>query len=186
MQTGFAASSFPALPVNHEGRVPELAFCHRLSTGALWEHIRMKGGAYGAFAEADSLEKVLTFSTYRDPEPCRSLEAFPQILEREARLSLDADAVAKTIIGAYSKIKQPSTNAAKGFSDLIRFFSNMNEEMRAQTLRRLLQTDAQDLAKAAGDAAKRFSGGAAVVIAGERAAEKAASALGVAVTRLPV
>jgi Zn-dependent M16 (insulinase) family peptidase len=186
MQTGFAASAFPALPMNHDGRVPEFALCHQLATGALWEHIRMKGGAYGAFAQADSLEKVLTFSTYRDPDPLRSLEAFPQILEREARRKLDADTVEKTIIGAYAKIKEPLTNAAKGFIDLIRFFSNMNDETRERLLKRLVQTDAQDLAKAAGDAAKRFSGGAAVVIAGEKAACKAADALGVAVTRLPI
>ena len=52
--------------------------------GALWENIRMKGGAYGAFATPDSLEGTFSFSTYRDPSPLRSLEAFSSIIKEMA------------------------------------------------------------------------------------------------------
>jgi Zn-dependent M16 (insulinase) family peptidase len=186
MQTGFAAVSFPALPINAEGYAAEQVFCHRLSTGALWEEIRMKGGAYGAFAHTDPVEKVCSFCTYRDPAPFQSLAAFPQILEHEAGQVLDRDTVEKMIIGMYSKIKQPKTSAEKGVADLFRFFSNVNDDLREEALRRILDTTAEDLAAAAVSAGKRFPNRAAAVIAGEREAAQTADALGVAVTRLPV
>jgi Zn-dependent M16 (insulinase) family peptidase len=146
----------------------------------------MKGGAYGAFAQADALEKVFSFSTYRDPAPSRSIEAFPEILAHEAGQTLDHDTLEKMIIGTYSKIKQPKTSAEKGIADLFRFFSNVDDGLRARNLERVLDTEAGDLAAAAREAGKRFSGGAAVIIAGEKAARKAAESLSVAVTRLPV
>ncbi|MDR1468776.1 MAG: insulinase family protein [Spirochaetaceae bacterium] len=186
MQTGFAAASFPALPFNAEGHAAEQVLCHRLSTGALWEELRMKGGAYGAFAQADAVEKVFSLCTYRDPAPSQSLAAFPQILEHEAGQVLDRDTVDKMIIGTYAKIKQPKTSAEKGVSDLFRFFSNVDDDMREKNLGRVLDTEAGDLAAAAQAAGKRFPAGAAAVIAGEREAAHVADALGVALTRLPV
>jgi Zn-dependent M16 (insulinase) family peptidase len=186
MQTGFAAASFPAVAITAERYAAEQVLCHRLSTGALWEQIRMKGGAYGAFAQADPIEKVFSFCTYRDPEPVRSLEAFPQILEHEAGQVLDRDTVEKMIIGSYSKIKQPKTSAENGISDLFRLFSNVDDALREKNLGKILDTEARDLAVAAADAEKRFPDGAAAIIAGEQTAHTAAEALGVALTRLPV
>jgi Zn-dependent M16 (insulinase) family peptidase len=188
MQTGFAAASFPALPFNAEGHAAEQVLCHRLSTGALWEELRMKGGAYGAFAQADPVEKVFSFGTYRDPAPSQSLAVFLRILEHEAGQVLDRDTVEKMIIGAYAKIKQPKTGAEKGLSDLFRFFSNVDDELREKNVGRVLDTKAEDLAAAAQDAARRFhtAANAAAVIAGEREAAQAADALGVVLTRLPV
>jgi Zn-dependent M16 (insulinase) family peptidase len=186
MQTGFAAASFPAVAITAERYAAEHVLCHRLSTGALWEQIRMKGGAYGAFAQADPIEKVFSFCTYRDPEPVRSLEAFPQILEHEAGQTLDRDTVEKMIIGTYSKIKQPKTSAEKGIADLFRLFSNVDDALRLKNLEKILGTEARDLAVAASEAQKRFPDGAAAIIAGEQTARAAAEALGVALTRLPV
>jgi Zn-dependent M16 (insulinase) family peptidase len=146
----------------------------------------MKGGAYGASAHADAVEKVFSFSTYRDPAPSRSLEAFPEILAHEAGQTLDRDTVEKMIIGTYSKIKQPKTNAEKGVADLFRLFSNIDDTLRAKNLENILSTEPADLAAAASDAEKRFPHGAAAIIAGEDTARKTAEALGVALVRLPV
>jgi Zn-dependent M16 (insulinase) family peptidase len=186
MQTGFAAASFPALPSNAEGHAAEQVLCHRLSTGALWEELRMKGGAYGAFAQVDPVEKVFTFCTYRDPAPSRSLTTFPRVLELEAGQVLDHDTLEKMIIGAYARIKQPKTGAENGVADLFRFFSNIDDELRAKNLGRVLDTKAEDLAAAARAAEKRFPAGAAAVITGEREAAQIADSLGVPLTRLPV
>jgi Zn-dependent M16 (insulinase) family peptidase len=186
LQIGFAAAAFPGLPLTGDSHAAERALCHRLSTGALWEQIRMKGGAYGAFAHVDPVEKVFALSTYRDPVPEQSLAAFRGILENEARQTLDPDTVEKTIIGAYSRIKQPQTSAGKGLADLFRFFSNIDDDLRTRNLERILRLDARQLAEAAERAEKRFPEGGIAVIAGEKAAQKAAESLGVAVTRLPV
>ena len=45
------------------GHPAELVLSHRLKTGFLWERIRMKGGAYGAFSMPNGLEGTFTFAT---------------------------------------------------------------------------------------------------------------------------
>ncbi|MCL1928790.1 MAG: insulinase family protein, partial [Treponema sp.] len=82
LQVGFASMSLCSAPYGSEEHAAELVFSHELSTGALWESIRMMGGAYGAFAHPDNLEGVFSFSTYRDPDPFRSLGSFPEILKK--------------------------------------------------------------------------------------------------------
>ncbi|MDR1930264.1 MAG: insulinase family protein, partial [Treponema sp.] len=81
LQVGYAALSLPSSRYGTREQAAELVLAHELSTGALWESIRMSGGAYGAFASSDSLEGIFSLATYRDPEPGRSLSVFPQILK---------------------------------------------------------------------------------------------------------
>ncbi|MCL2070199.1 MAG: insulinase family protein, partial [Treponema sp.] len=85
LQVGFASMSLTAVPYGDSLQAAELVFSHQLSTGALWENIRMKGGAYGAFSQPDHLEGPFSFTTYRDPNPLASLEAFAAIIAEAAR-----------------------------------------------------------------------------------------------------
>ena len=59
----------------------EAILAHYLSTGFLWEQVRMKGGAYGAGASVSSLERVFTFTSYRDPNIVRTFDSFRQALD---------------------------------------------------------------------------------------------------------
>ncbi|MDR1094928.1 MAG: insulinase family protein [Spirochaetaceae bacterium] len=186
MRTGFTALSFPAAAMTAKRYGAEQLLSHRLSTGALWEQIRMRGGAYGVHAQANALEQVFSFCTYRDPVPSRSLALFPQILEYEASQVLDRDTIEKMIIGVYSQVKLPTTSVEKGFADFTRVFSNIDSALRQKCLERILDTTARDLAAVAAEAGKRCLDGTAVIIAGEQIAGQAAESLGVALTRLPV
>ena len=103
LQVGFAAKTQNGSAYHSKEHAAEIVLSHSLSTGALWEDIRMKGGAYGAYAYADGVESLFGFSTYRDPNPVRSLDAFLVALKRES-VQKEGDAeLDKAVIGTYSK-----------------------------------------------------------------------------------
>jgi Zn-dependent M16 (insulinase) family peptidase len=194
LQVGFAALSLPSSVYGTPEQAAELVLSHELSTGALWESIRMIGGAYGAFASSDSLEGVFSLATYRDPEPLRSLSVFPEILKKREAAGIGEDSLEKAIIGTFSRELRPRTPAEKGFSDMLRFLYGIHESQRRQRMEALIRVQAAETSKIAerlardalaGDAGRRPQG-PRVIITGTKAAERAAKELGAELITLPV
>jgi Zn-dependent M16 (insulinase) family peptidase len=185
--------SLPAASYGSPEQAAELVFSHELSTGALWESIRMMGGAYGAFAHPNSLEGVFSFSTYRDPDPIRSLGSFPAILEKRSSEGTNGDNLEKVIIGAFARETRPHSPQEKGFSEFLRRLYGINDDHRLSRLKWIaaLTTEetnaaARRLADAARAAAGEPPGTCPVIIAGSKTAERAAKKLGLEITELPV
>ena len=194
LQVGFAAISLNAAPYASTLASAELVMAHQLSTGALWESIRMKGGAYGAFAQPDSLEGPFSLATYRDPNPLRSLEAFSSIITEAAAQgekagdASGAESLDKAVIGAYAKETRPRTPAEKGMADFFRFLYGIEDRHRAQRLKSLIDVS-EDQINAVFKRLASETGmgkGSPVIIAGTAEAEKAAAKLGVELRELPV
>jgi Zn-dependent M16 (insulinase) family peptidase len=179
LQVGFAAMHLDARDYLDPASPFEAALAHHLSTGALWETIRMKGGAYGARSGVDALERCWSFSTYRDPQPARSLALFPRILKRAGAVKINADTLEKVIIGTYSKIKQPRTNAQSAAYDFSLFLAGITGEMREKRLNTLLLARPGDISDAARRLAARNPSPRRVIIADEASAKAAARAWGV-------
>jgi Zn-dependent M16 (insulinase) family peptidase len=189
LQVGFAAFSLPAAPYTSPEHAAELVLAHRLSTGALWENIRMKGGAYGAFAQSDGIERIFSLSTYRDPNPLRSLDAFGAVVREAAEEKPGEESLVKAIIGSYAQETRPRTPAEKGSAGFFRFLCGIEDRHRAERLKALIAVSAEDLAAAAARLAAGMdaaAGGCPVVVAGNAAAETAAARLGTPVKKLPV
>jgi Zn-dependent M16 (insulinase) family peptidase len=184
LQVGFAGKSVRSAPYATREYSAELTLGHYLSTGELWENIRMKGGAYGAFASVSGAESF-RFSTYRDPEPSRSLPAFIDALKKTSAEKISAETLEKTIIGAYAKDTRPQTPAQKGLLDCFRWLYGVEDGQRARVRRDLLDMEEEDLR----NAAKRLASvqeTADCVLAGDAPAEKAAKELGFELKRLPL
>jgi Zn-dependent M16 (insulinase) family peptidase len=186
LQVGFAATALPAACYATVEQTAELVLAHELSTGALWERIRMKGGAYGVHAGPDPFEQLFTFSTYRDPDPLRSLGAFPAILQEIAATASDEDFLEKAIISIYGKETRPRTSAEKGITDFLRLLYGIDDVRRATRLRDLINATASSVTAAAIRLAARAPAAPAVILAGPALAEQAAAALGVGIFELPV
>jgi Zn-dependent M16 (insulinase) family peptidase len=185
---GFAAVTLRASPVNSRFHGAELVLAHHLSTGPLWEEIRMKGGAYGAFAHTGSIESIFSLSTFRDPDPLRSINSFDSVLGdmlSQLRSQPEEEILEKAVVGAYSRETHPRTPADRGFADFARFLYGLPEELRRKRLTSIIELRGEDLVRAleqlAGQEKKN-----PVIIAGPEAAEKAAAKLGVDVKTLPV
>jgi len=183
LQIGFAAMSMRAAPYDTIEQAAESVLAHQLSTGALWETIRMKGGAYGAFASGDSLEQCFSLATYRDPGPLRSLEAFSSILKIKA--DTEEDDLVKTIIGCYARETRPRSPTEKTLFDFLRFLSRIDDGFRRRKLERLITLTPGDL-DAALDSLSKQEIRCRVIIAGMKEADSAAKALGAQLRVLPV
>jgi Zn-dependent M16 (insulinase) family peptidase len=146
----------------------------------------MKGGAYGAHAYPDGIENLFMLSTYRDPDPVRSLETFSKVLERESTETENDSEIDKAVIGTFSKETRPRTNAEKGAGDFFRFLYGIEDAHRQQKLEKLINVSAEDVRKAAKRLAEQLPKGKAVLIAGPRIAEPAAEKLDIKMIDLPV
>jgi Zn-dependent M16 (insulinase) family peptidase len=188
LQVGFAAMTLPAASLVQREAGAEAALAHWLSTGALWEELRMKSGAYGASAVPDGIEGVFTLSTYRDPDTLRSLEAFPAILRGAALRPPDEEELAKAVIGSFSRETRPRAPAEKALADCLRFLHGIEDRLRKAKLESIVSITAAELAAAAERLAASGETGPGVptVLAGTAEAEKAAAKLGVEIRTLPV
>jgi len=181
LQVGFAAMALNSAPFDTAEQIGEMVLTHQMSTGALWEDVRMKGGAYGAFVNSDCLENCMSFATYRDPNPLRSLEIFSQLLTNESVNYLQE----KSIIGCYSKETRPRTAAEDGLVDFYRFLYGIEDNYRKNKLERLISVSENDITSAFKALALKQKSGP-VIIAGDKKAEEAAKALGADVKKLPM
>jgi len=185
LQIGFAAHTMNSASFDTKEQLAETVLSHQLSTGALWENIRMKGGAYGAFVNNDSLENCVSFATYRDPNPLRSLDAISEIFKNSVCGNCSEDYLVKSIIGCYAKETRPKTSAENGLVDFYRFLYGIEDSYRKRRLERLVSVSTEDIAAAFVSLGARSSTGT-VIIAGTKNAEQAAKALGTEVQMLAV
>jgi Zn-dependent M16 (insulinase) family peptidase len=191
LQVGFAAMALRAAKFDTLEQIAEVVLSHQLSTGALWENIRMKGGAYGAHASSTGLERCFSLSTYRDPNPLRSLDTFSSILKDSAANIEDFSKgydLEKMIIGCYANITRPLAPSEKSTKDFFHFLSHIDNDYRRRSLKRLINICEDDISAALKGIASQLDSQKPnrVVIAGTHSAEQAAKALGVEVQLLPV
>jgi len=140
----FSSLSLPAplLGSPEHARLGLLA--HILRTGYLWESIRMKGGAYGAFASLAVLEGTFTFSTYRDPVILPSLKSFKDSLEW-AVSKLKNRTVDMALIGSIGRELRPFGPGERGLVAFKRKLYGITDEIRQRRRDIQLGVCAEDL-----------------------------------------
>jgi Zn-dependent M16 (insulinase) family peptidase len=183
LQVGFAALTLNSAPFDSNEQIAELVLAHQLSTGELWEDVRMKGGAYGAFVSSDSRENCFSFASYRDPNPLRSLGIFGDIAKKGSKEDCSEDNLVKSIIGCYAKETRPKTSEENGLLDFYRFLYGIDDGYRQRRKNRLVNVSTSDI-EALSLASRKAS--VPVIITGVNNAKEAAQALSVDVKMLPV
>merc|ERR1711871_312927 len=149
-----------------------------LSTGFLWDHIRVMGGAYGGFARFSAGSGRASFLSYRDPNLADTLSTYdraPEVLKAEA-VKLSEKDVLQAIIGTVGDLDSPMGPDAKGFVSMQRHLTGETTEERQRWRDEVLSTTAADLL----DFAKRLESiqqGSAVVFGSADALAKANKAL---------
>jgi len=140
----FSSLSLPAplLGSPEHARLGLLA--HILRTGYLWENIRMKGGAYGAFASLAVLEGTFTFSTYRDPVILPSLKSFRDSLEWTIS-KLKNRTVDMAVVGSIGRELQPFGPGERGLVAFKRSLYGITDEIRQTRRDAQLGASAEDL-----------------------------------------
>lgn len=146
-QVGFTACSLFTPPMDITESVYLSLAAHWMTNGVLWEKIRTIGGAYGAYAFPDMMERTFSFATYRDPKPEKSLEIWIQELEKASQVYIDEITMERIITGSYSKEIQPRTPSGKGGAGFMRALYGISDEKRLEKLRSLLHAKPEDVRK---------------------------------------
>lgn len=110
----------------------------------LWEHVRVQGGAYGAFCLFDRLSGILTFISYRDPNVLKTLDVFDRAARFLSDTRLGEEELTKGITGAIGDIDAHMLPDKKGYVSMLRFLTGDTEEARKQMRDEILGTKAAD------------------------------------------
>ncbi|MDT8297953.1 MAG: insulinase family protein, partial [Spirochaetaceae bacterium] len=170
----FSALSLPAPLLGTPEQARGGLLAHILRTGYLWEHIRMKGGAYGASASISGLEGTFTFSTYRDPMILPSMAAFRDSLEWASQ-NLDDNTVDLAVIGSVGKELRPLGPGERGSIALKRRLYGITDEIRQLRRDVQLTADAEEIRAEATALLERWESRSVSVIAGVEALDDAAA-----------
>lgn len=145
-----------------------------LNTSWLWERVRVRGGAYGAFGIFDFHSGVQTFVSYRDPNLGATLEAYDGATHFLQNIDLEADELKKGIIGAIGDMDAYQLPDAKGYTSMIRYLTGDSEEDRQRRREGILNTRVEDF-RAFGACLAKVNKTGQVVILGAREAIQAAN-----------
>ncbi len=121
-----------------------LVISRYLRTSWLWEQVRMKGGAYGAFSSFDSFSGNFTFASYRDPHLLETLEVFDKTVDFLHEIHLSPEELTKAIIGQISDFDHYMLPDAKGFASLTRHMVGMTQAKRQKIREQILHTSEAD------------------------------------------
>lgn len=145
IQVGFSTYAFDFLPYNSALYGKLAVFTSWLSSGPLWQHIRMVGGAYGVWATDWGMLPVLCFVTYRDPDAIRSVLQIKKILQDILAADISETEMEKLIVGAYGRCVVPKTPYGTSYADFLRLLSGKSYAARVAKIESLKKTTASDL-----------------------------------------
>jgi Zn-dependent M16 (insulinase) family peptidase len=135
-----------ALPPTEMGRL--LLLSRNLSTGYLWDKVRVEGGAYGGMAMVSGGHPVFACASYRDPNLSSTLSHFERGLA-EVAAGLDEAAVDQSIIGTIGRIDAPRSPHEKGFSETVALLCGRTSQLRQQVREGVLGTTRKSLTETA-------------------------------------
>ncbi|HTP58502.1 MAG TPA: insulinase family protein, partial [Spirochaetia bacterium] len=111
---GYVARAIPGFRYESPDNGPAAVLGHLLSTGFLWEKVRMEGGAYGAFSFPRNMEGLFLFGSYRDPHIDGTIRRFREALEFAESGALSEEEVEKAVIGTIGREDRPMDPGEKG------------------------------------------------------------------------
>lgn len=115
----------------------------------LWVNIRVKGGAYGCFAQFLKKGDV-RMSSYRDPKCAATNQVFLDAAKAIEHLELSDRDLTKYILGAINELDTPLTPAKKGSTSLTAYLSGTTESSMQKTRDQVLSTTVEELRALAG------------------------------------
>ncbi|MBU1002281.1 MAG: insulinase family protein [Proteobacteria bacterium] len=131
----------------------------------LWDAVRARGGAYGAFCSLDRFSGVMAQVSYRDPSLMQTLAAYDGLPGFFRNVDLAGEEFSKNIIGAVGDVDSYLLPDAQGFTSLLRGLTGDSPENRQQMRTELLGTKLSDV-RALGEFLEPLMAGGKVVVLG--------------------
>jgi Zn-dependent M16 (insulinase) family peptidase len=115
-----------------------LLMARHLSSGYLWDKVRVEGGAYGGMALMSVAHPVFACASYRDPNLAATLRHFEKGLETITQ-GVEESALGQSVIGAIGGIDRPKPPHGRGFGETVDRLCGYSPELR-QRLREAILT----------------------------------------------
>ena len=119
-----------------------------LSYEYLWNTIRVKNGAYGA-GFVPKRDGMLTFYSYRDPSPGKSLQYYKESSEYLRHIAKDGDDLTKFVIGAIGEYDMVTTPRVSFMVAVRDYMAGWTDEDEAATMEQMRGFKTEDLLVAA-------------------------------------
>mmetsp|Transcript_64393 Transcript_64393/g.112423 ORF Transcript_64393/g.112423 Transcript_64393/m.112423 type:complete len:1091 (+) Transcript_64393:80-3352(+) len=146
-----------------------------LSTGFLWDNVRVMGGAYGGFTQFGASSGIASFLSYRDPNLADTLSIYDRaadVLEEEAANLSDEDLLT-AIIGTVGGLDRPMTADTKGYVSMVRHLTGETTEDRQRWRNEVIDTSKEDLLEYAKKLRAVKASGSTVVFGSQAALDSA-------------
>jgi presequence protease len=125
-----------------------LLLSRNLSTGYLWDNVRVRGGAYGGMAIVSFGHPVFACASYRDPNLSSTLSHFEKGIA-EVAAGLDEAAVDQSIIGTIGRIDTPRSPHEKGFNETVAILCGRSPQFRQQVREAVMNATVENVGAAA-------------------------------------
>lgn len=159
---------------------PLFVLAKNLSTGYLWNKVRVEGGAYGGMASISTGHPVFSCASYRDPNLVSTLGHFETGLRQVAQ-GLPHDSVDQNIIATIGRIDAPKTPHEQGFSETVALLCGRTPEYRQRLRESVLDVSPETLKRLARQLLEEKQ--TAVTVIGSAAAFDKAEKEGLMLTR---
>ena len=137
-----AAGSLAASGLQYNGTAAVLS--NILTYAYLWNTVRVQGGAYGVSGRISPSGSV-TFSSYRDPDASRSLNAFAQAEEYVRSFVQSDEDLTRFIISTIGQLNPLATPRVKGLAADLRWLSGITISQRRKERLRMIDMTRQEL-----------------------------------------
>lgn len=143
----------------------DLVAARYLRMAYLWDRVRVRGGAYGAFCALDRIAGQAVFVSYRDPNTQATIDAFREAGRFLMDATLSEDEMTRAVIGAIGDIDSHLLPDAKGHVAMVRRLIGDTAERRAAMRAQVLGASTKRF-REFGEALDAASRSAAVVVLG--------------------
>ena len=133
-QVCYVAQAMKAPTYTDPIAAPLWVLSRQLSSGFLYKHIRVQGGAYGGMCQYDPMNGIFAFLSYRDPHLVETLDVYRRAVDLMTTEKISMDDLEKAVVGAIGALDRPMDPASRGFTAMIRAFAGLTDTDR-QTFR---------------------------------------------------
>ncbi|KAI9718324.1 MAG: Mitochondrial presequence protease [Chrysothrix sp. TS-e1954] len=145
-QNHYTARAVTTVPYVNPASPPLAVLAQLLTHKRLLPECREKGGAYGASASMSALKGTFTTTTYRDPNPARSLELMRSIGEWASSKQWSEREIEEAKLSVFQSVDAPEAVSDEGMA---LFLNGVDQDMEAKRRERLLDVTGSQLKQVA-------------------------------------
>jgi presequence protease len=149
MPVAFNVRTFHTVRYTHPDAPVLLVLANYLRDTFLHREIREKGGAYGAYAQANTGGGSFYFGSYRDPNIIRTYDIYDEAVRWVMEGDIEAEALKEAILGACGDVDPLESPDIKGRREAANKLTGFTRAERETFKQRLLKVSADDLRRVA-------------------------------------